>query len=76
MDTANFVNVAHYINNVWILPIQITGTVYMLYWAVVAAASAGLGVITVSSVAGFLLVRSPSTALTRCCSNEIAELRS
>ncbi|KAL4166209.1 hypothetical protein KRP22_013474 [Phytophthora ramorum] len=54
-DANSVSTVAHYINSAWILPVQIGGVVYMLYWVIGAAAFAGLAVIGASSLAGVLV---------------------
>ncbi|RLN32800.1 hypothetical protein BBJ28_00020059 [Nothophytophthora sp. Chile5] len=54
-DTGSVSRVAHFINSVWLLPMQIGAVVYMLYWVIGVAAFAGLGMIGVSTLAGFIV---------------------
>ncbi|KAJ0399749.1 hypothetical protein ATCC90586_007286 [Pythium insidiosum] len=56
-DVSNVLWAAFQVNNLWILPIQITVVVYMLYDVIGLAAFAGLGVIGTSMLASFLIAK-------------------
>ncbi|GAB9473484.1 Abc transporter c family member 5, partial [Globisporangium polare] len=56
-DVDNILWAARQINNVWVLPLQISAVVYMLYSVIGAAAFAGFAVITASMLASFATVK-------------------
>ncbi|GAB9477310.1 Abc transporter c family member 5, partial [Globisporangium polare] len=56
-DVDNILWAAFQVNNLWILPIQISVVVYMLFNVIGAAALAGLAVISMSMLASFVVVK-------------------
>ncbi|GAB9469238.1 Atp-binding protein, partial [Globisporangium polare] len=57
-DMTNFIWLSYSFNALWILPIQISLVVYMLYWVLGVAAFAGAGVMALSLVLNSLISKS------------------
>ncbi|KAG2768985.1 hypothetical protein Pcac1_g19925 [Phytophthora cactorum] len=56
-DVDNVLWAAFQINSLWVIPLQIAVVVYMLYAVIDLAAFAGLGVIAVSMLVGFIIAK-------------------